>query len=119
MTADLILWDWERNAAGRCRAVRGRAQRLLRRYGYPQQYDLDTYRDIFGFPVEEYYVRAGFDFSRHPFPVLAESYMQDYLPIRPPARWRRGPEKRWMLSAPPGCARWSCRPRRPTRWRTR
>ena len=80
MTADLILWDWNGTLLDDVALCVDALNRLLRRYGYPQQYDLDAYRDIFGFPVEEYYVRAGFDFSRHPFPVLAESYMQDYLP---------------------------------------
>ena len=80
MTADLILWDWNGTLLDDVALCVDALNRLLRRYGYPQQYNLDTYRDIFGFPVEEYYVRAGFDFSRHPFPVLAESYMQDYLP---------------------------------------
>lgn len=52
----------------------------MQRYGYPQRYDHEQYRAIFGFPVEDYYVRAGFDFTRHSFAELAESYMEDYIP---------------------------------------
>ena len=51
---------------------------LLDEYGYPQRYDLDAYRSVFGFPIEDYYRRVGFDFGRDPFPLLAESYMQRY-----------------------------------------
>ena len=121
MTADLILVGLERNAAGRCRRCAWtRSTRLLRRYGYPQQYDLDAYRIFSVSPVEEYYVRAGFDFSRHPFPVAGRKL---YAGLSPPfgrlPAGAGGPEKRWKPSAPPGCAKWSCRPRRPTRWRTR
>ena len=35
---------------------------------------------FFGFPIEEYYVRAGFDFTKHSFAELAEKYMEDYVP---------------------------------------
>ena len=31
-------------------------------------------------PIEEYYVRAGFDFTKHSFAELAEKYMEDYVP---------------------------------------
>ena len=40
----------------------------------------ERYRAIFGFPIEEYYVRAGFDFTKHSFAELAEKYMEDYVP---------------------------------------
>ena len=51
---------------------------LLDEYGYPQRYDLDTYRSVFGFPSRNITAGWGFDFARDPFPVLAESYMQRY-----------------------------------------
>lgn len=80
MQTELILWDWNGTLLDDVPLCVDALNRLLKRYGYPQQYGLAAYREIFGFPVQDYYVRAGFDFSRHPFPVLAESYMQDYLP---------------------------------------
>ena len=74
----LVFWDWNGtlmdDTAFSCSCLNG----LLDEYGYPQRYDLDTYRSVFGFPIEEYYRRVGFDFARDPFPVLAESYMQRY-----------------------------------------
>ena len=51
---------------------------MLETHGYPQRYDLAAYREIFGFPIEEYYIRAGFDFARHPYPELAECFMAHY-----------------------------------------
>ena len=80
MRPDVILWDWNGTLLDDVRLGLDALNRLLARFGYPQRYDLDTYRKIFGFPVEEYYLRAGMDFNRHPFPVLAESYMADYIP---------------------------------------
>ncbi len=74
----LIFWDWNGtlmdDAAYSCACLNG----LLDEYGYPQRYTLGTYREVFGFPIEAYYRRVGFDFGRDPFPVLAESYMELY-----------------------------------------
>ena len=39
---------------------------MLETHGYPQRYDLAAYREIFGFPIEEYYIRAGFNFAKAP-----------------------------------------------------
>lgn len=36
------------------------------------------YRDIFEFPVQGYYEKLGYDFSRHPFPELAARWMGTY-----------------------------------------
>lgn len=80
MQTSLILWDWNGTLLNDVQLGLDSLNRNLARFGYPQQYDLQTYRQIFGFPIQDYYIRAGFDFSRHPFPVLAEAYMQDYLP---------------------------------------
>lgn len=80
MRPELILWDWNGTLLDDVALCVDALNRLLARYGYPQRYDRDQYRAIFGFPVEDYYRRAGFDFARHPFADLAESYMADYIP---------------------------------------
>lgn len=80
MRPELILWDWNGTLLDDVQLCVDALNRLLARYGYPQRYDRDQYRAIFGFPVEEYYQRAGFDFARHPFADLAQSYMEDYIP---------------------------------------
>ena len=80
MRPELILWDWNGTLLDDAKLGLDALNRLLARFGYPQRYDMASYRKIFGFPVEDYYLRAGMDFSRHPFAVLAESYMADYIP---------------------------------------
>ena len=80
MRPELILWDWNGTLLDDVELCENALNRLLQRYGYPQRYDHEQYRAIFGFPVEDYYVRAGFDFTRHSFAELAESYMEDYIP---------------------------------------
>ena len=46
----LVFWDWNGtlmdDAAYSCGCLNG----LLDEYGYPQRYDLDAYRSVFGFP---------------------------------------------------------------------
>ena len=80
MRPELILWDWNGTLLDDVELCENALNRLLQHYGYPQRYDHEQYRAIFGFPVEDYYVRAGFDFTRHSFAELAESYMEDYIP---------------------------------------
>nr|WP_317400975.1 HAD family hydrolase [uncultured Gemmiger sp.] len=80
MRPELILWDWNGTLLDDVELCLDALNRLLARFGYPQRYDMASYRKIFGFPVKDYYLRAGMDFSRHPFTVLAESYMADYIP---------------------------------------
>ena len=80
MRPELVIWDWNGTLLDDVDLCVDALNRLLARFGYPQQYDRRQYRSIFGFPVEEYYLRAGFDFTRHPFCELAESYMADYVP---------------------------------------
>ena len=80
MRPELILWDWNGTLLDDVELCVDALNRLLEQYGYPQRYDQDQYRAIFGFPIEEYYIRAGFDFSKNSYAELAEKYMEDYVP---------------------------------------
>lgn len=80
MKPSLILWDWNGTLLDDVALCVDALNRLLERHDYPQRYDHARYQEIFGFPIEDYYRRAGFDFTVHPFPQLAESYMADYIP---------------------------------------
>ena len=53
---------------------------MLARHGYAPVGSMEAYRQVFCFPIEPYYRRAGFDFSRHPFAALADEYMRLYTP---------------------------------------
>ncbi len=41
---------------------------------------LETYLDIFTFPIKTYYEKAGFDFKKHSFEELAERFIKRYQP---------------------------------------
>ena len=79
MKPNLVLWDWNGTLLDDVALCVDALNRLLRIYHYPQQYSLAQYREIFGFPIEDYYIRAGFDFSKNSYKELADDYMQDYL----------------------------------------
>ena len=74
----MIFWDWNGTLMDDAVYTLGCLNWVLEQYGYPQRYDLTAYRDVFGFPIEDYYRKAGFDFARHPYPILAQSFMDHY-----------------------------------------
>ena len=80
MRPELILWDWNGTLLDDVALCVDALNRLLARYGYSQRYNHEQYRAIFGFPVQDYYARAGFDFTRDSFDDLARSFMEDYIP---------------------------------------
>ena len=85
----MIFWDWNGTLLDDVDFTHSCLNWMLETHGYPQRYDLTAYREIFGFPIEEYYRKAGFDFARHPYPMLAERFMEHYnagVDACPPSR---------------------------------
>ena len=76
----LVLWDWNGTLLDDLALCVDSLNWLLREFGYPQQYSTPAYKKIFGFPIVEYYRRAGFDFEKHSFDRLAHHYMDHYIP---------------------------------------
>ncbi len=72
----LVLWDWNGTLLDDIDFSVDCLNVLLKEHGYPQQYTLAEYRKIFGFPIESYYQRAGFDFLEHSFAELAKRYIE-------------------------------------------
>ena len=85
----MIFWDWNGTLLDDVNFTHSCLNWMLETHGYPQRYDLAAYREIFDFPIEEYYIRAGFDFQRHPYPELAARFMEHYnagVDACPPSR---------------------------------
>ncbi|MCL2852144.1 MAG: HAD hydrolase-like protein [Defluviitaleaceae bacterium] len=73
-----VIWDWNGtllNDAQWCLSV---INTLLANRGLKMIKDVHAYRDIFGFPVIDYYRRAGFDFGKEPFDVPAAQFIDRY-----------------------------------------
>ena len=76
-SVDTIIWDWNGtllNDVELCINVIN--ELLLKRNHRPL--DKDRYRDIFTFPVRDYYNEAGFDFSKEPFDKIAIEFIMSY-----------------------------------------
>ncbi len=72
-----IFWDWNGTLlddAWLCVSV---MNDLLEKYKMPYV-SLETYKDLFGFPVKNYYSKIGFDFSKIPFEKLGVEYIDIY-----------------------------------------
>ena len=76
----VVLWDWNGTLLDDRAFTLNCLNALLAEFGYPQRYDTAEYLELFDFPIEEYYIKAGFDFARHPYPMLAERFMAMYNP---------------------------------------
>ena len=73
-----IIWDWNGtllNDLDHCIESIGD---LLDEHSLPRVSE-KQYRELFRFPVQEYYRDVGFDFERTPFEILANGFMTRYL----------------------------------------
>lgn len=80
MGIDLLIWDWNGTLLDDVSLCNNCLNQLLQENGYPQQYDHTAYKEIFDFPIIDYYRRAGFNFDRHPYSDLAARFVQIYTP---------------------------------------
>jgi phosphoglycolate phosphatase len=72
-----IIWDWNGTLLDDIELCIDVMNGMLRAREMPQ-IDTQTYREIFDFPVTNYYQALGFDFTIEPFEVLANSYCDTY-----------------------------------------
>lgn len=93
MGYDAVIWDWNGTLLDDVDFSLKLLNRLLTGHGYaPLSGGLAAYRQVFRFPISEYYKDVGFDFSRTPYEALAEEYMALYepgslaCPLQPGAR---------------------------------
>ena len=73
-----MIWDWNGTLLDDGEVCRAIMNRMLARRGLPAIPDMARYRDIFTFPVQDYYALAGIDLAAESFEALAEEYMTDY-----------------------------------------
>lgn len=73
-----IVWDWNGTLLNDVNLCFECINRLLVSKNLDPLIDLSAYRDIFEFPIQNYYQKAGFNFDKTPYEVLAGEYMKDY-----------------------------------------
>jgi phosphoglycolate phosphatase len=72
-----IIWDWNGTLLDDMHICIDSMNILLGERSLPPL-DAQRYRDIFTFPVRDYYVSAGFDFSREAFEEPAVEFIEHY-----------------------------------------
>lgn len=76
-----VIWDWNGTLFDDLDLCLYCINRLLYNNGYKTLPTMEAYKKVFGFPIKDYYKRAGFDFSKKPYTELAHEYMDMYLPM--------------------------------------
>ena len=72
-----IIWDWNGTLLDDIDLSLNSVNILLEERNLPIL-SVERYKDIFRFPVIEYYKDAGFDFEKEPFEVPAKQYVRIY-----------------------------------------
>lgn len=73
-----IIWDWNGtllNDVTMCVQV---MNLMLQKYSLPAL-SSEKYKQLFNFPVQDYYERLGFDFNQHSFEVIGHKFMDAYF----------------------------------------
>lgn len=73
-----VIWDWNGtllNDVSLCVS----AMNALLHERQLAEIDIDTYKNIFTFPVKDYYQAIGFDFTKEAFEIPALAYMDIYI----------------------------------------
>lgn len=73
-----IIWDWNGTLFDDVSTGPAILNQMLAKRGKPPLRDLAHYREIFQFPVENYYRAAGLDFSSESFESMAADYIALY-----------------------------------------
>jgi phosphoglycolate phosphatase len=77
-----ILWDWNGTLLDDAGFALKGINILLKNRGIPML-DIVRYREIFTFPVRDYYKAAGFEFEHEPFEMPAEEFIVQYKRLLP------------------------------------
>ncbi len=86
---DHIAWDFNGTLFDDVEIGIASVNLLLSRRGLPEIASVERYRELFTFPIEEYYRRAGFDFTKESYKSVADEWIAEYrrreteVPLRP------------------------------------
>jgi phosphoglycolate phosphatase len=75
-----LIWDFNGTILDDVRLCIDCVNTMLEKRNLPTLADADAYRRVFGFPIEDYYRRVGFDFEKEDYhTVLAPEWVALYL----------------------------------------
>lgn len=73
-----LFWDFNGTVYDDVQAGMDSTNIMLEERGLPKIAGVEEYREVFDFPIKEYYKRLGFDFSIEPYEVLAPLWVDIY-----------------------------------------
>jgi len=76
-TFKALVWDWNGTLLNDVEICVESINHLLQARDIPLL-NYESYRQVFGFPVRDYYEKAGFDFSTEPFDIVAIEFIDIY-----------------------------------------
>jgi len=79
MKYQYVIWDFNGTLLDDVELCFNLLNKMLTKRGY-EPVTFERYKDIFMFPVKEYYRKAGFNFDVHPFEIAAVEFVDDYQP---------------------------------------
>lgn len=72
-----VIWDWNGTLLNDTDLAVEIVCGQLTKYGLPPM-SIERYKDVFGFPVKDYYEKIGFDFSKHSFTEIGDCFIENY-----------------------------------------
>ncbi|MCA0389514.1 MAG: HAD family hydrolase [Bacteroidetes bacterium] len=72
-----VIWDWNGTLFNDVHVCLDIINNILEANSY-NRLTFDRYREIFTFPVKEYYRAAGVDFGKHPFEIIGKEWADTY-----------------------------------------
>ena len=73
-----VFWDWNGTLLNDLEWSFNVLNRMLTRRRMKPLQDISVYREVFGFPIKEYYRKVGFDFEKEPYEEVAQEYVELY-----------------------------------------
>jgi phosphoglycolate phosphatase len=74
---EIVLWDWNGTLLDDAETCVRTMNDMLSKRNMPEL-NMDYYREVFGFPVVDYYNKIGFDFQKENFKELSVEFIDTY-----------------------------------------
>lgn len=75
---EYVIWDFNGTILDDVEASMSSVNVLLEARGLPKMPDFEFYREVFDFPIKNYYAALGFDFVNEPYEVVAPLWVALY-----------------------------------------
>jgi len=77
MKFNTVIWDWNGTLLNDVNLAVNSINQVLKKYNL-SQITIEQYRDVFCFPVYEYYKKIGFDFNKFSFELVGKEFIDIY-----------------------------------------